>query len=76
MNEDLQFNNVGDFGVGSITKQSKFLAELNIQQDQYQKIMKQLKTNKMMKNVLDNPETKAAFLNTLQALIEELDNNK
>jgi predicted component of type VI protein secretion system len=76
VNEDLRFNNVGDFGVNNITKQSPFLSDLNVQQDQYQKIMKQLKTNKMMKNVLDNPETKTAFLDALQALIQELDSNK
>jgi hypothetical protein len=59
-----------------MTNQSKFLSDLNIQQDQYQKIMKQLKTNKAMKSVLDNPETKAAFVDALHAMIQELDNNK
>jgi len=76
VNEDLHFNNVGDFGAANITNQSRFLSDLNIQQDQYQKIMKQLKTNKMMKSVLDNPETKAAFIDALQGLIQELDNSK
>ena len=37
---------------------------------------KQLKTNKMMQNVLGNPDLKAAFLESLQALIQELDENK
>ncbi len=76
VNEDLRFNNVGDFGANNITKQSKFLSDLNVQQDQYQKMMKQLKTNKLMKNVLDNPDTKAAFIDALNALIQELDNAK
>lgn len=76
VNEDMKFNNVGDFGVNNMTKQSKFLSDLNVEQDQYQKIMKQLKTNKLMKNVLDNPETKAAFVDALNALIQELDNSK
>ncbi len=75
-NEDLHFNNVGDFGVNNITKQSPLLADLNFQQDQYQKIMKQMKTNKLMKNAMDNPETKAAFIDALNALIQELDNAK
>jgi hypothetical protein len=76
VNEDLQFHNVGDFGAKNMTNQSKFLSDFNVQQDQYQKMMKQLKTNKLMKNVLDNPDTKAAFVGALQALIQELDNNK
>ncbi len=76
VNEELRFNNVGDFGANNITKQSRFLSDLNIQQDQYQKIMKQLKTNKVMKSVLDNPETKAAFVDALNGLIQELENNK
>jgi predicted component of type VI protein secretion system len=73
--EELHFNNVGDFSPKNITNQSPFLSDFNVQQDQYQKMMKQLKTNKLMKNVLDNPDTKAAFVNALQALIQELDNN-
>jgi hypothetical protein len=74
--EELQFSNVGDFGVNNITKQSRFLNDLNLQQDQYQKILKQVKTNKMMKSVLENPETKTAFLDALNSLIQELDNSK
>jgi hypothetical protein len=76
VNEDLQFNNVGDFGVNNMTKQSRLLSDLNVQQDQYQKMMKQMKTNKLMKNALDNPETKAAFIDALNALIQELDSAK
>lgn len=74
--ENLRFNNVGDFGAKGITAQSKFLSDLNIQQEHYQKMMKQLKTNKAMQNVLGNPETKAAFISALQALIQELDENQ
>ena len=76
VNEDLHFNNVGDFGVNNMTKQSRLMSDLNVQQDQYQKMMKQMKTNKLMKNALDNPETKAAFIDALNALIQELDNAK
>lgn len=73
--QDLQFNNLGDFGPKNITQQSKFLTELNTERDQYQKTMKQLKTNKLMINVLNNPESKAAFIGALNALIQELDSN-
>ena len=41
-----------------------------------QKLVKQLKTNKLVKNVIENPETKAAFMSALNALIQELEENK
>ena len=45
--ETLSFSNLGDFGVKGITEQSAFLRDVTTQQDQYQKIVKQLKTNKI-----------------------------
>jgi hypothetical protein len=75
-NETLRFSNIGDFNAGNMAVQSPFLQNLNVQQDQYQKIVKQLKTNKLMKLVLENPDAKAAFLNSLQNLIQELEESK
>ncbi len=75
-NESLKFSNLGDFGPKNITKQSNFLADLSIQQEQYQKIGKQLKTNKLLNGVLTNPDAKQAFVVALQALIQELDAHK
>ena len=74
--EELRFNNVGDFKSKSIINQSPFLQDVNNQKDEYQKLVKQLKTNKLVKNVIENPETKAAFMSALNALIQELDDNK
>lgn len=74
--EELRFNNVGDFKPKAIVNQSPFLQDLNNQKDEYQKLVKQLKTNKLVKNVIENPETKAAFMNALTALIQELDQTK
>lgn len=71
--ENLKFSNVGDFAPKNITKQSNFLQDLSIQQEQYQKIGKQLKTNKLLNGVLTNPDAKQAFIVALQALIQELD---
>ncbi len=76
VNEDFRFGNVGDFSTKSMTAKSNFLQDLNIQQEQYQKIIKQMKTNKMMKTVLENADAKAAFIESLQALIQELDETK
>jgi len=74
--EELRFNSVADFKATSMITQSPFLQDLNSQKEDYQKIMKQLKTNKLVKNVLENPETRASFMNALQNLIQELDKNK
>ena len=74
--ETIRFNNLGDFSTKSITEQSPFLQDLSVQQEQYQKIVKQLKTNKVMKMVMDNADSKAAFINSLQALIQELEETK
>jgi len=73
ISETLRFTNVGDFGSKGITQQSKYLNDLSVQQDQYQKIKKALNTNKLMKGVLENDETRKAFTDALMALAQELD---
>lgn len=75
-NETLYFKNIGDFGTKAVTEQSSFLRDLEVQKEQYQKIVKQLKTNKLMKSVIENPDYKSAFINSLQALIQELEEAK
>jgi len=74
--EELHFNGVADFKASNMVNQSPFLQDLNSEKDDYQKVMKQLKTNKLVRNVIENPETKASFMSALQNLIQELDSNK
>jgi hypothetical protein len=74
--EALQFSNLGDFGVKGITTQSAFLGDLTMKKEQYQKIIKQLKTNKLLKQALSNPETKAAVIDSLNSLVKELEQTK
>lgn len=74
--ETLHFKNVGDFGVKGITNQSPFLKDLNTQQDQYQKIIKQLKSNKLLKSALTTPGGKENLVGALQALLAELKEKK
>lgn len=73
--EELKFRNVGDFKPNSMVQQSSFLQGLNAEKEEYAKLMKQLKTNKLVKNAIENPETKEAFMAALQNLIQELDKN-
>jgi predicted component of type VI protein secretion system len=71
--ETLSFQSLGDFGKKGIINQSDFLQDLNTQADDLQKLLRQLKSNKILKTALDTPETKAAFLAAIQAMITELD---
>lgn len=71
--ETLHFKNLGDFGVKGITAQSSFLGDLTMKKEQYQKIIKQLKTNKLLKQALSDPDSKQGLINSLQALIKELE---
>lgn len=74
--ENLEFNNLGDFGAKGITKQSSFLGDLSTDKDQYVKVVKQLKSNKILKSALENPEAKQALLESIRALLSEIEENK
>jgi hypothetical protein len=74
--EKISFKTVADFKSSNMIQQSAFLQGLNSEKEEYAKIMKQLKTNKLVKSVTENPELKEAFVAALQNLIQELDGNK
>lgn len=76
VNEELKFANLGDFGKEGLISQSAFLAETRTQQDTYTKIAKQLRTNKILKSALQNAESRQAFLQAIEAMLQELDNAK
>jgi hypothetical protein len=71
--EKLSFNGLADFGVGGITAQSNFLKDLTSQKEQFLKIVKQLKSNKLLRKAIETKETKEAMLNTIYALIREIE---
>jgi hypothetical protein len=73
VNEELKFNNLGDFGKDGLVSQSEFLSGTKEQQETYQKIAKQLRTNKILKSALQNPESRQAFMQSIEALIQEID---
>jgi hypothetical protein len=74
--ENFRFNNLGDFGSKGIINQSSFLMNLNNKQTQYNKIIKQLKSNKVLMKVMNDAEAKKAFLQSLSALLAELETSK
>jgi predicted component of type VI protein secretion system len=71
--ENFKFGGLGDFSSKNLTNQSSYLKNLSTENDAYLKILKQLKTNKSLKNVIENPDTKAAFINALKSLASELE---
>jgi predicted component of type VI protein secretion system len=71
--EKLHFASLGDFGKKGIINQSNFLQSLSSETDDLQKLLRQLKSNKILKTALENPETKAAFLSAIQAMMDELE---
>jgi hypothetical protein len=70
--ETLQFRGLENFGTKGITAQSRYLKELDWKQEQYHKIIRQLKTNKLLKQALANKDSKEALIRSLQALVAEL----
>ena len=74
--ETLNFKNLGDFGVKGITNQSEFLKDLTAKKEQNQKMIRQLKTNKLLRQAVEKEEYKTALLNAINALIKELEDNK
>jgi len=74
--ETLNFRGLSDFGVRGIVNQSDFLKSNAIQKDEYLKVIKQLKSNKILKAALTDPEAKQALLDAIQSMISELQSNK
>lgn len=71
--EKLTFRNLGDFGTEGLSRQSNFLKNLTAERDEYQKIIKHMKSNKVLREVISDPDQKEAFLAAIQALIQELE---
>ena len=76
VNEDIRFTNLGDFGRKGIIGKSDFLQGLEIESVQYQKIIKQLKTNKILKMALEDADAKKSLIETIDALVGEIQSAK
>lgn len=71
--EELRFSGLEDFGAKGITQQSEYLSELEMKRNQYHKIIKQLKTNKLLKQALADKNSKDNLVAALKVLVQELD---
>lgn len=73
VSEVLRFQSLSHFGKQGIIAQSPFLQNLNAEVNDLQKMVKQFKSNKIFKSVLENTEAKEQYLSALKALIQELE---
>jgi len=70
--EELSFNNLGEFGPQGLTKQSDHLNKLNMRRDEMARIVKQLRTNKKFVAAMQDPSAKAALMEVLKELMNEV----
>jgi hypothetical protein len=71
--ETFRFHSVADFLVKSMTQNSPFLSDLDAQQAFYARMIKQLRSNKILQRALQNADSKAAFIEALQSLLVEME---
>lgn len=71
--EEFRFRNLADFTPKHLTQKSEYLQKLSMEQEQYNKIVRQLKTNKILRNMLENDQTRAAFVEVLKEVAQELE---
>lgn len=70
--ETLDFREMRDFELDGLMKNADFLKELGLLKESYAQIDKQLRTNKVLREALANPDSRAALIKSLQALLKEL----
>lgn len=76
VNETMKFGRLDEFTPKGIIRQSEFLNRMRVQQEQYGKILKQLKSNKVLQTMLADPESREAFVDVLKNIAAELEAKK
>jgi hypothetical protein len=74
--ETLAFNKLSDFNADQIVRQSQFLNELELRQQQYKKMAQQLSSNKVLQKALSDDATRLAVLQAIEQALKELVENK
>jgi hypothetical protein len=75
VSEEFAFKNLADFTPKNLVQNSSFLKNLNLEEEQYNNIMRQLRNNKVLGNMLTDSQAKTAFIEELKAIVSELENN-
>ncbi|MBB1139382.1 hypothetical protein [Myroides sp. WP-1] len=71
--EEFRFKNLGDFTPKKMVENSPFLKGLKVDEEQYNKIVKQLRVNKVLRKMLEDDAAKSEFAETLRIIAKELE---
>jgi predicted component of type VI protein secretion system len=74
--ETWAFGKLSDFSADQMIRQSPFLNELEIRQEQYTKMARQLSSNKVLQKALSDDATRVAVLQAIEAALKELGETK
>lgn len=74
--EEFNFKNLGDFSPKKLVENSDFLKTLSVEEEQYNNIIRQLRNNKVLNNMLTDEKSKGAFIQLLKEVAQELETNK
>ena len=74
--ETLHFSAIEHFGIHSIASQSNFLQNLQRNRVQYENFARQIKSNKVLSNVLNDSTLRREYLNILSAMIQDIEDKK
>lgn len=74
--EEFRFQNLGDFTPKKMVENSPFLKGLKVEEEQYNKIVKQMRVNKVLRKLLEDQEAKKELADTLKAIANELEKLK
>lgn len=69
---ELTFKSLMDFGKSGVIDQSELLKNIQEKQEVYKDFIKRLRSITVLHKLLADPEAKAAYLESIQAFIEEL----
>lgn len=70
--ETIQFGKMKDFDPQGIAEQSPFLKEVAAKEYNYDRFYKNLKNNRQLQKALNDQASRAAYLNAIQRMIDEL----
>lgn len=74
--EEFKFHNLGDFTPKKMVDNSTYLKGLQVDEEQYNKIVKQLRVNKILRKVLQDDAAKKEFADALRTIAQELESKK
>lgn len=70
--ETWAFNKLSDFNESQLIRQSPFLNQLDLRNEQYNKMARQLSSNKVLQKALSDDATRLAVLQAIENALKEL----